>query len=200
MRKSDSTLALLIPGTVTPTSLTLTGQLPFKRYLETAALLGKIGHGVQWWLGDLLNQGSQLFGEKYAQAEAETGFDPGTLANIASVCDRVAAERRRVRLSFAHHVEVAKLAPAEQSKWLEKAEKMGWTRAELRRQLKGTTTSGNGEDDGAPPDKTAWWEGFKRVRSIVEEAREKLDRFPEHAWPRDEVKDLIVRLEQALVE
>jgi hypothetical protein len=137
VRRPPSALALLIPGTVTPTALALAERLPFRRYLEAARLLGRIGHGVQFWLGDLLNQGERLFGEKYAQAEAETGFEPGTLANLASVCARVEPSRRRATLSFAHHAEVAKLAPAEQTTWLEQAERHGWTRTELRRRLKG---------------------------------------------------------------
>lgn len=131
------TLALPLPGRVTPTSLTFSGQLPFARYLETARLLGKIGKGVQWWVGDLLNYGAERYGEKFAQAEAETGFDPGTLANLASVCGRVEPSRRREHLSFGHHAEVAKLDPAEQHRWLKDAETKQWTRAELRAALKG---------------------------------------------------------------
>lgn len=198
-KKPSVALALPLPGTVTTTSLTLTGQLPFKRYLETAALLGKIGHGVQWWLGDLLVYGDKAYGEKYAQAEAETGFDPGTLANITSVCDRVEPSRRRAALSFAHHVEVAKLTPDEQTRWLEVAEKKGWTRAELRRALKGESGAGGDGNGGGSRGGENPWDRLREGLDIVKEAREKLERFPEHQWTQVEVKDLIVRLEKALV-
>ena len=130
-------LALPIPGTVTPTSLQLQGIMPFSKYLDAARLLGKIGHGVPWWCGDLLNYGEARYGERYAQAEAVMGLDAGTLANIASVCSRVDPSRRREQLSFAHHAEVAKLEPQDQATWLARAERDGLTRAALRKALKG---------------------------------------------------------------
>jgi len=54
------------------------------------------------------------WGGKYEEAVRETGYDEGTLRNSASVCRRVEMSRRRDKLSFAHHAEVAKLPAEEQ--------------------------------------------------------------------------------------
>jgi len=68
-----------------------------------------------WWRGDLYNQGVAWYGEDVASSI----FDPDdwgeqslkTFQNNASVCDRIDTSRRRERLSFSHHAEVAYLEP-----------------------------------------------------------------------------------------
>jgi hypothetical protein len=44
--------------------------------------------------------------------------------------------RRRDTLSFGHHTEVAALPDDEQDVWLGRAERMGWSRNRLRRELR----------------------------------------------------------------
>jgi N6-adenosine-specific RNA methylase IME4 len=63
------------------------------------------------------------------------GYERKTLRQYAWV-----ARKSSIRiddLSFAHHVLVASLPPADQQEWLEAALANGWTVAELRRQLRG---------------------------------------------------------------
>ena len=62
-----------------------------------------------------------------------TGYQ--TLRNLAWVARSFETSRRRDSLSFAHHAEVAALPQAEQELWLNRAERLGWSRNELRRQL-----------------------------------------------------------------
>jgi hypothetical protein len=44
--------------------------------------------------------------------------------------------RRRDKLSFQHHAEVAPLPEPDQDLWLNRAERLGWSLSELRRQLR----------------------------------------------------------------
>ena len=131
------TRAVALPGVVTPVSLTLPPHLPWADYPRTGQLLGRIGRGVQFWIGDFLVQGQRMYGEKFAQGAEALEYDAKTLTNLAWVAERVAPARRRETLSFAHHAEVAALEPKEQETWLARAEKEGWTRHQLRKALKG---------------------------------------------------------------
>lgn len=51
------------------------------------------------------------------------------------VARNFAASRRRDRLSFQHHAELASLPEHEQDCWLEQSRRFGWSRNELRRQV-----------------------------------------------------------------
>ena len=132
--------AVALPGIVTPVSLTLPKNLPWADYPRTGQLLGRIGRGVQWWIGDFLVQGQRMYGEKFAQGAEALEYDAKTLTNLAWVAERVASSRRRAGLSFAHHAEVAALEALEQETWLARAETEGWTRHQLRKALKGENT------------------------------------------------------------
>jgi hypothetical protein len=52
------------------------------------------------------------------------------------VARKFVVSRRREKLSFQHHVEVARLPENEQDAWLDQAERGGWSRNQLRRQLR----------------------------------------------------------------
>jgi len=102
-----------------------------------------IGHQIflisdssAWWLGDWLVFGQQQFPDRYGQAIARTSLDYQTLRNYAWVARKFAPSRRRDKLSFQHHVEVAALPIADQDRFLAQAERMGWSRNELRRQVR----------------------------------------------------------------
>jgi len=76
--------------------------------------------GVNWWVGDWLNEGEKLYGEKYAQAIETTGKSYQDLANCKWVADKVEFSTRVENLSWSHHREVAPLEPEEQ------ADMLGW--------------------------------------------------------------------------
>lgn len=119
-------------GAITPTSLSLPPDLPYDQYEALAAMFGQLHRTSAWLIGDLLNYGERVYGEKYAQAEAATGLSKGTLMNMASVCSHIPRSRRRQSLPFSTHAEVAYLEPQEQERWLKKAASEGWTKEELR--------------------------------------------------------------------
>ena len=88
-------------------------------------------------LGDLMNAASRLYGDKYARWADITGLEIQSLRDIASTCNRVPIDMRRAgELSFAHHREVAALAPVEQVKWLQVAENNNLSRDRLVKSIK----------------------------------------------------------------
>lgn len=106
--------------------------------------LGRMGRGVPWWLGDWLRYGNARYGERYEQASRITGYDVKTLTKMVYVASRIDPSRRRETLSWSHHAEVAPLAPAEQDRWLERAESERMSARSLRDAIKrahaGTST------------------------------------------------------------
>ena len=123
-----------------PVGLALQPGLAYDRWEEIGRALWAMEWARLWWLGDWLLYGEQAYGERQAQAEALAGYDYATLSGARWVCSRIPVEHRRPTLSFAHHREVAGLAPAEQARWRAEAERAGWSARELRAGLGGGWT------------------------------------------------------------
>ena len=102
--------------------------------------LGVLTRASGWWLGDWLRYGNSRYGERYRSAAAITGYDVQTLMNQAYVASRFEVSRRREKLSFSHHAELAALPAEAQARWLSRAERAGLSvralRAEVRRELR----------------------------------------------------------------
>jgi hypothetical protein len=103
----------------------------------------RIGHHINviydssaWWLGDWLVYGQLNYPSRYRDVIAETSLDYQTLRNYAWVARRFPPKRRRERLSFQHHAEVASMADGEQDRWLDRAERDRMTRNELRSRIR----------------------------------------------------------------
>lgn len=154
-------LALEVEGKADETGLNLTDpDMPYETWEALGRFLGSIDRRSRWYIGDWLNFGEAVYGEKaaqgvesttadrYSEAERVTGLDHGTLMNIRSVCGRVAKSRRRKELGFWIHAEVAKLSPEEQTEWLQRAIDEGWTRNQLREAI----DAAKGEQKLLPPD------------------------------------------------
>jgi hypothetical protein len=120
----------------TPVGLRLPATLSFKRWQTLGRRIGGITNASSWWLGDWAAYGEGRYGEKYKHGTAVTGLDYQTLRNYAWVAGRFDLSRRRDRLSFAHHAELAALPEHEQDQWLDQAERRGWSRNELRTHLR----------------------------------------------------------------
>lgn len=133
--RADRTLDLG-PFTLTATGLEVTGRPTFEAWESCGAVLRRIEGAAQWWIGDWLNYGEKVYGEKYRQALAAMDREYQTLRNYAYVAQNVKLSRRRDNLSFSIHAEVAPLAPADQDVWLERAATERLTLAEFRRLLR----------------------------------------------------------------
>jgi hypothetical protein len=97
-------------------------DMSFSEWLEYGRRLGVMGRSAGWWIGDWLSYGNHVFGERYARASRITGYDSQTLMNMAYVASRFDESRRRGKLSWSHHAEIAAMGPEEQDYWLERAE------------------------------------------------------------------------------
>ena len=118
------------------TGLLFKDSLTFDEWGNVGKLLNQIEGATQWWIGDWLNYGNFKWGEKYKEAIEKTEFNYGYTRNLKSVSNAIELSRRRDKLTWAHHQEIASFDLAEQDYWLDKAEKEGWIVKELRRQIR----------------------------------------------------------------
>jgi N6-adenosine-specific RNA methylase IME4 len=116
-----------------PVALSLDEALPFKRWVEIGQQLCAMERGVQWWIGDWWAFGGARYGDRAEVAANGIGWAFQTLVNCGVVARRFSeTNRRRLVLSFKHHAEVAKLAPAVADALLDQAEREEWSTRDLR--------------------------------------------------------------------
>ena len=106
----------------TATRLTIPRTVTFEQWDSLGSTLQTMNQSIQFWLGDWIRFGEEMFPNRYSQAAALTGYQIKTLQNAAYVAGAVAPSRRREALDFGHHSAVASLCPAEQTALLEQAE------------------------------------------------------------------------------
>lgn len=145
-------------GVLTATSLNLADEsMSYERWESLCRMFGSLRTRTSWWIGDLLNFGEGVYGERYAQGIEEFGLSYETLVKYAYVSRNVARRRRRTSLSFSHHALVAKLDPDEQERWLKLAASEGWSTRELGERVTAIESDGrasipseNGGGGGTP--------------------------------------------------
>lgn len=103
--------------------------------------LGKISRCNQWWLGDWVRYGEKKWGETYTEAAKITGYDPRSLANMASISGSFDASRRRDKLTWSHHAAVAGLDVDDQELWLDQASDGKMSVSDLRIELRASQRS-----------------------------------------------------------
>lgn len=151
-------------GALDAVSLDLSGvpDLSRETWRDMGRFFGNLGRRINWYVGDWLNHGEDMFGtdeatqigvedttkDRYDEAQQVTGLDRGTLLNISSMCRKIAKARRRKELGFWIHAEVAPLDPDEQVEWLQRAIDEGWRRSELRDAIREAKHPGTEDDDG----------------------------------------------------
>ena len=128
--------ASLVFEHVHPAGLRLPPGFAFESWARLGRTLGGVARALPWALADWIIWGEDHYGEAAYQAINDVGLSAHTVANYVAVGRKFPQARRHPALSLAHHEAVASFAPAEQERWLTKAEQKGWTRSELRRALK----------------------------------------------------------------
>jgi len=115
--------------------------------------LGGLDRVSQWWIGDWLVYGRTRWGKTYGDAAKITGYDYGSLRNMAYLASEFDVSRRRDNLTWSHHSAVAGLDHAEQDRWLDRAEKLGLSVADLRIELRAARRSRahEAEEKGSTP-------------------------------------------------
>lgn len=127
------------------TGLRLDSGIPFDNWLGIGQGLAEAVSSSAWCLGDWLIYGETRFTGRYRSAVEQTSLDYKTLRNYAWVARKFAHARRRAGLSFEHHAAVASLPEPEQDYWLRKAELFGWSRNDLRREVRASLAT-RGDD------------------------------------------------------
>lgn len=132
-------------ATVRKSGIILPQNLSERSWEQIGTNLRELVNSSAWWLADWVVYGESTYGwRRYKEAIERTGLEYQTLRNYAWVARRFEHHRRRDALSFAHHAEVARLAPPEQDYWLRKAEQQKWSRNELRRSVRASLAVQNG--------------------------------------------------------
>jgi hypothetical protein len=132
----EETIALREYVRTSADSLHLRQGLGFDAWVGVGVRIARISNSSAWWLGDWLVYGERAYGRRYADALAMTQLDYQTLRNYAWIARRFEPSRRRAGVSFGHHAELAAQPTADQDLWLERAQRLHWSRNELRRQLR----------------------------------------------------------------
>jgi hypothetical protein len=91
-----------------------------------------------YWVGDLLAYADTRieWREKLSQAMSVTRLSEQWLHDLAYLCRRVGPDERELAPSVEHARSVAPLSRTEQREWLQKARAEGWTRGEMRVNLR----------------------------------------------------------------
>lgn len=134
---TDDRLAVGGRAVTKRTMLAIPQGMPIGAWRNLGRQIFVISDSSAWWLGDWLIYGQAEYPDRYKHAVAETSLDYQTLRNYAWVARRFSPNRRREKLSFQHHAEVASLAEDDQEICLNQAEEHSWSRNELRRQIQG---------------------------------------------------------------
>jgi hypothetical protein len=134
--KSASLMALQHSVQITKSGLLFARAPSLSSWEDIGRYIISVADSSTWWIADWLVYGEDTFKDRYVEAIEKTSLNYQTLRNYAWVARRFGHSRRRDKLSFGHHSEVAALDAPEQDYWLRKAEEFSWSRNELRRQVR----------------------------------------------------------------
>ncbi len=120
----------------TRVGLEIEPNLSFEAWQRAGGQLAGVVDSSCWWLGDWLVYGKDHYAERYQLGIKTAGLKYQTLRNYAWVSRRFEMRRRRSALTFQHHAEVASLPFDQQERWLNEAERHGWSTKQLRHAVK----------------------------------------------------------------
>ena len=112
-----NTAGLLLPHcTLSRVGLQFESQLTAEQWQEVGQHLEQFSGSSQWWLGDWLlhGEGQAEWGSMYDNVVEEFEGKYQTAANSKWVAERFAFSRRREKLPWGHHAEVAGFDSEEQ--------------------------------------------------------------------------------------
>lgn len=121
---------------VRSSGLVIAPRMSFSRWEQIGQEIFTLSNASTWWIADWLVYGETAFEDRYREAIKKTALSYQTLRNYAWVARRFEMSRRRDNLTFGHHAETAALEMHEQDYWLRKTEELGWSRNDLRRELR----------------------------------------------------------------
>jgi hypothetical protein len=132
------------PVLVTRVGLRIPSELTYDGWEQAGRRIAEVMDSSAWCLGDWLLFGLARYKDRYRRACETVGLDYQTIRNYVWVARRFEIQRRRPRLSFQHHAEVAALPDSEQDHWLDQAQQGEWSKNELRRRIRNTACGKSG--------------------------------------------------------
>ncbi len=161
---------------ITRVGLKFARALDYQTWQRAGLKISRIADASAWCLGDWLVYGQNRHPDRYREAIAVTHLDYQRLRNYAAVARRFKLSRWRDRLSHQHHAEVASLPSADQDRWLDLAEKLGWSRNEPRRHIRADRGGDGGLERSSllrlrstAKHVAAWREAAERMSQDLEE-------------------------------
>ena len=149
-----TTLAIQDPKfAITPTGIQFHKDLSYAEWDDLGQKLAPIGKSIGFIIGDWINYGEKLWGDKYEEALEKTGLAYQTLMNYAYVARKVEISCRQENLGFEHHAVVAKLKPDEQEHWLEMTKEHNLSVRRLRKSINFGRLATEDEVQGDPADR-----------------------------------------------
>jgi hypothetical protein len=110
---------------------------------EAAQRLKTIFGAIAYWMGDLINLTERLHGEQASQV-IDAGFlDEKLTADFRFVAQQVGVPLRAIAPSWDHARAVARLKPAQQEKWLQKALDEDWIVSKLKSEISAAEAGGS---------------------------------------------------------
>jgi N6-adenosine-specific RNA methylase IME4 len=131
-------VGLRVPGELTSTGWHIPEGLSFEEWQDLGSALTGVDKSLGWWIGDWARygEGKDEWGDKYRKAIAVTGKAYQTVADAKWVADAFGDfSRRREKLGFSHHKEVAGLPLEAADSLLSLAETNGWSVRNLRKEV-----------------------------------------------------------------
>lgn len=165
------------PILVTRVGLRIPPELSYDGWEQAGRRIADVVDSSAWCLGDWLLYGQARYAGRYRDAVEAVGLDYQTIRNYVWVARRFPLARRRPALSFQHHAEVAALPEADQDRWLDAAERHGWSRNELRRRVRAEAKGARGDDTpvASLPRLAIEPERFERWRTAAERSQHSLE-------------------------
>lgn len=121
---------------VSKVGLKLDENLTFDEWKGIGLQLQTMQGSIGFWIGDWLNFGEKHYGETYTQAVEATGAEVQTLMNYKWVAKTIETSRRRDKLSFSAHHEIASAPVEKQNELLEQAETEKLSSRDIREKVK----------------------------------------------------------------
>jgi hypothetical protein len=181
-----NTLAINDPKfAITLTGIKFQEELSFEEWEALGQKLAPVGKSIGFIIGDWINYGEKLYGQKYEEAISRTGLAVQTLRNYAYVARKVGLSCRHDKLGFEHHYVVAKLkSPEEQTRWLKMAVKHKLGKRRLQKSINFGRLATEKEVAGDPHDKrhTTYLALLNKIRRWWQE---QIEKAPVDAWDEE---------------
>ena len=121
MQVSESGNMIIAGFEFTPTRLIAHGDPTFEDWERVGIFLRYVDTGAQFWIGDWLNYGEPVYGEKYSQALEHTGYELSTLETYAWISRSVPPSNRKETIPFGYYSNgLAALSPSDQAMWIQR--------------------------------------------------------------------------------